>query len=405
MGKPTPLLILSDAPTAGTGLGGIAKDLATRIAAHMPETFRVATAGYGGIVSRHLNFHQYILEGARDFVCPTLPEIWEDFAGNEKGVLLTIWDLSRLAWLAQPKIQCEIARLSDFLSEKPFKLWGYFPIDAEGPNRKLTYPLKQTLMGFDRVLAYGKWAANIVDRTLDFPAVATPYLPHGIDSSIFYERNRKMCRKMFISFTQACTIMGNLGERIDEDCAEILIGIVATNQARKDWQLGIKTVALLAKTHNVRLWIKTDVLERHWSIPALLLDYGINNQAIISLGDLSDDDMARAYSACDLTLGIGLGEGFGYPVFESIACQTSCIHGNYGGALEWMHPSSLVDPIAYRYEGVFACKRPVFSAKDWVNKAEQLLRIVPRSEVKLNNEIDWNLLWPRWEYWLKEGIK
>lgn len=398
--KPQPLLILSDAPTAGTGLGRITRDVATRIAEHMPETFRVATASPGGINSRHLNFHQYNLDGVIDFVCPTLPEVWEDFAGNEKGILLTIWDLSRLAWLAQPKIRCEIARLSDFLSEKPFKLWGYFPIDAEGPKGKLTYPVKQVVLGFDRVLAYGKWAAQVLDRTMNEAEedATTKWLPHGIDSSVFYERNRKMCRKMFISFTQACTILGSLGERIED---EILIGIVATNQSRKDFALGIKTAALLAETHKIRLWIKTDVLERHWSIPALLVDYGMTNSSIISLGDLSDDDMAKAYSACDLTLGIGLGEGFGYPIHESLFCGTPCIHGYYGGAPEWMNQSGLlIDPVAYRYEGVFACKRPVFSPQDWASRAESLLE----ARMNHNGSIDWKELWPHWEYWLKGGV-
>src|ERR1700679_2167570 len=102
MGKLQPLMILSDAPTSGTGLGRITRDLATRIAENMPDTFRVATASPGGINSRHLPFHQYNLDGVEDFVPPTLPEVWEDFAGNEKGILTSIWDISRLSWLGHP---------------------------------------------------------------------------------------------------------------------------------------------------------------------------------------------------------------------------------------------------------------------------------------------------------------
>lgn len=401
MAKPTPLLLLSDAVTSGTGLGRITNDLATRIAEHMPEIFRVATASPGGINSRHLNFHQYNLDGVENFVCPTLPDVWEDFAGNEQGILMTIWDASRLGWLTQPKIQCENKRLMHFLLEKPFNIWGYLPIDAEGsaPHGALTYPVKQILQGFDRRLAYGAWAADVVNRTLDLREGTTEYLPHGIDASIFYERNRKMCRKMFISFTQACTLMGNLGNRVETD--ELLIGIVATNQSRKDWQLGIETAALLAATRKVRLWIKTDVYERHWSIPALIMDYGLFDNSIISLGNLKDDDMARAYSACDLTLGIGP-EGFGYPVHESLFCGTPCITGIYAGAPEWMkQPDLLVNSIAYRYEGVFASKRPVFLAQDWANQATSLLE----KRTNRNGQIDWTTLWPRWEYWLREGVK
>lgn len=393
---PIPLLILSDAPTSGTGLGRITRDLATRIAQNMPETFRVATAGYGGVVSRHLPFHQYILEGTTNFVCTTLPEIWEDFAGNEKGILLSIWDLSRLAWLSEPKTQCENARLRNFLMEKPFQKWGYFPIDAEGPHQRLTYPLMQAITGFDRVLAYGQWAAGVVDRTSDKPEGTTQYLPHGIDTSVFYERNRPLCRKMFISFTQACHLMGNLSERVKAD--ETLIGIVGTNQARKDWALGIEVVAILARTHKVRLWIKTDVLERHWSIPALLVDYGLVDNTMISLGDMKDDQMAQAYSACDVVLGIAP-EGFGYIHVESISCGTPCIVGSYAGGAELVPQEMHVYPESYRYEGVWTSKRPVYQASKWAAMAELWIG----KRVTMNPIYDWDNLWPRWEHYLTEA--
>ena len=44
---PTPLLILSDAPTAGTGLGRITRDIAKRIRADLSDVFEVATLDTG----------------------------------------------------------------------------------------------------------------------------------------------------------------------------------------------------------------------------------------------------------------------------------------------------------------------------------------------------------------------
>jgi len=55
-----------------------------------------------------------------------------------------------------------------------------------------------------------------------------------------------------------------------------MVGIVATNQARKDFGLGIQAVSELARERKVILWIHTDELERHWSIPALVHDYGFD---------------------------------------------------------------------------------------------------------------------------------
>lgn len=405
---PPPLLILSDAPTSGTGLGRITRDLATRIAQHMPDTFRVATAGYAGISSRHLPFHQYVMEGVRDFVCPTLPDIWRDWAGDEKGILMTVWDLSRMDWLMRPDMNCKIPALRDFLLSKPFQTWGYLPIDASCPHNRLSFPLAETLKGVDRVLTYGKWAAGVVDNTMyvaDEDKPQTAYLPHGVDSKVFYERNRGLCRKMFTSLTQGCTLMGNLGERIQKE--EVLIGIVATNQARKDFAMGIEAVSLLAQKHKVRLWIKTDMLERHWSIPVLLVDYGLVDNTILTLGDMTDDKLAQAYSACDVTLGIG-SEGFGYPIHESLFCGTPCITGDYAGAPEWMVGQTrqddeplLVKPVTYRYEGLHSYKRPVFAAGDWVIKMENVIG----KRTNHNGFIDWENLWTYWERWLREGVK
>ena len=167
---PVPLLLISDAPSSGTGLGRITKDLATRIHAHLPDVCRVATLGYGGAGSAKLDFPQYTIEDMKDFIVPALPQVWEDFAGDQPGIVMTIWDLSRLMWLTQPA-RCEM--LADYpvlwqwlVNSPPFRRWGYFPIDAGGPNGKLTFPLHQTLLGYDRVLAYGPWGEGVIQQTI-----------------------------------------------------------------------------------------------------------------------------------------------------------------------------------------------------------------------------------------------
>lgn len=395
----TPLLILSDAPTSGTGLGRITRDLATRIAENMQDTFRVATVGYGGVVSRHLPFHQYIAENmSGDWVVKALPEIWADWAGEENGILLTIWDLSRIGWLTDPKMNCQNAHLRDFLLKKPFQLWTYLPIDAEGPHQKMTFPLAQYLAGSDRILAYGKWGAGVVDRTLGVDGGTTQWLPHGIDTQVFYPRDRAWSRKTFPSYTRATTLMGNLAERVKSE--EVLISIVGTNQARKDWGLGIEVVAKLALSHNIRLWVKTDEYERHWSIPALVYDHGLADRTMFSLGDMTDDEMARAYSASDLVLGIAP-EGFGYVHVESTACGTPCIVGSYAGGAELVPEDMQVIPTAYRKEGPWSSVRPVYNARKWADVAEDWIG----KSTTLFPQYDWGTLWPAWCRWLKEGVE
>src|SRR5277367_2773916 len=165
---PIPLMFISDAPTAGTGLARITRDLATRIAQHMPDTFRVATFGYGGIASRHLPFQQYVTEDMQDWQLPTLPEVWHDFAGDEKGIVLGIWDSIRLLWFSRPEC-CAFPRLRQFVTNPPFEKWTYTPIDASGPNGKLAGAVGYALDGFDRVLSYSQWAEEIMRRSMTNP--------------------------------------------------------------------------------------------------------------------------------------------------------------------------------------------------------------------------------------------
>jgi glycosyltransferase involved in cell wall biosynthesis len=400
--SPIPILILSDAPTAGTGLARITKELALHIASELPDKFRVATMGYGGISSLALPFHQYGIEGMKDWVCPTLPAIWEDFAGTEKGILLTIWDPGRLLWLGQAE-KCgllqEYPPVREWLTHRPFELWGYFPIDASGPNDQLTFPLWQAILGYDRVLAYGQWGQDVIARSLQEhdSGKDIDHCSHAINTDIFFESNRTLSRQFFFRATGATTMTGK-SETIRKD--EVLVGIVATNQARKDWGLAIETAAILATQKKLRLWIHTDGLERHWSIPALLIDYGLVEKTVISLNVLSDEKMAEAYSACDITLGIGP-EGWGFPLAESLACGTPVIHGDYGGGAEIVPAEMKVKPIGFRMDGLYAQVRPIYSAQDWAARAIEWIG----KRATLDPQYDWKNAWPRWEKWLTKGMK
>lgn len=393
-----PLLVLSDHPTATSGLGRITRELALRIHERMSDTFRVACLGCGATDRLFLPFQTWGIRQMKDWVVADLPECWKAFAGDERGILLVIWDASRILWLAQPEKHCphttpEELKLRDFLLNKPFDLWTYSAIDADGPNGKLSVLLREVLRGCDRVLAYSEWSAAIVEKTLEgFPHKPIEALPHGIDPAIWHPRGRDKARRKFgeLVFDAEFSVKPE----------QFLIGIVATNQARKDFGTAIKAVAQIAETEDVLIWIHTDTLERHWSLSALLYDYNLMNRCIVTHGQLTDEQLTWAYSACDVTFGIGLGEGFGYPIYESLACGIPCIHGNYAGGAEWLPKEFKIEPVAYRFEGTFGSVRPVYNAEQWVDAATRL----KNETARLPKELDWNNLWPRWEEWLRKGI-
>lgn len=399
-----PLLLIGDSPASGTGLGRILGDLAIRIHEHMSDVYRIATLGCGSPGSRQFPFQQYNIEGMSDWVIPTLPQVWEDFAGNEKGIILFIWDPSRLGWFSQP-VQSEYLRnrlvLRQFLLKPPFERWLYCPVDASGPNDRLTFPLMKTLGGFDRLIAYGQFGEAVIRRTIsdeESDKRHLTWLPHGVDTSKFFQSTRKSCRKMFLEITGAQPIFGT-STPIAHD--EVLVSVVATNQARKEWPLAIEAFALLAQKRKARLWIHTDALERIWSLPCLLIDYNIVENTLISLDVLPDDKLAQAYSACDVMLGPGP-EGFGLPLAEALACRTPVVVGSYAGQADFVPTHMQVVPVAFRYDGMWASKRPVFNAQDWADKAEELIR--ERSALYIDPMYHWDNLWKeKWEPYLREA--
>lgn len=390
--QPTPILIVGDAPSAQSGLGRIVRDLAVRLHENCSDVYRVGTYGYGGPGSRELAFPQYHVTEMKDWYLPGLQDVWEDFAGQyQPGVIFTIWDLSRLLWFTRPE-HCTEPRMRRWLEQKLFKRWGYLPIDAYGPHKRLSVMQRECLAGFDSIVSYSKWSEAMTRETLgedEMARVGAGAIPHGIDTKVFNRKDRAKSRRVFHEN------MGFKGPEIED--GHVLVGIVATNQARKDYGLAMQVCAELAKTMPVRVFIQTDVLERFWSIPALLHDFGLLPNAIVNCGIITDEMMAHIYTACDVTLGVGLGEGYGYSTFESLACGTPHVTGSYGGHAEHMDAKLLIEPIAYRYEGLYNCRRPVYNPIQWANAVKKALG----STVALPKELAWPNLWPVWEKWFR----
>jgi glycosyltransferase involved in cell wall biosynthesis len=151
---------------------------------------------------------------------------------------------------------------------------------------------------------------------------------------------------------------------------------------------------------NIGLWAHTDTFQRHWDLKALAEEFNMTTRTMFSNNELTDDEMAMAYSACDVTLAIGSGEGWGYPLAESLACGVPVIHGNYAGGAEFVPKQYLVQPVGFRGDGYYGIRRPIFNASDWADK----VIIAVKEHATLPNYIDWLNAWPAWEKWLRKGI-
>lgn len=395
-----PIMFVGDSPDTRSGLARIGRDLACLLSRE-PQ-FRVGYLGLGGGGSRQLPFSQYTIQQSHqlEWGSDSIARAWGDFAGDRKGVVMTIWDASRLMWFAKPETLRESdPELHRFLTSRHFVRWGYFPIDSTGPGDRLTVKTEVTLQGYDRVLAYTKWAKGLVMKAV---SGGVDWLPHGFNGGVFVPRDKRDGR-------------ATLSARLHRD--DFVIGVVGTNQARKDWGLIAQTCCLLAQRHpHVMFWWHTDLIERHWSFPALLADYGLGDRMVVTSDSPNDTVMSYRYSACDLTLAPGLGEGFGYPIVESLACGVPVVHGDYGGGADLMRqwgtgPWSLVEPSEYRVEGLHNCIRPVYDPNDWVEAVEQVMagnpQVVGGEAARACVEhLEWKRLWPgAWLPWFMRGLR
>jgi glycosyltransferase involved in cell wall biosynthesis len=386
----TPILFISDTLSAPTGLARIARDLALRLAKN--RHFKVAALGHQPVV-QSLPVHQYTWQFTGTMEIPELPDVWRDFAGDRNGIVFPIMDASRLLWMSRPEYGSDDS-LKRFIASGKVRRTLYTPFDSTGPGDRLTSIVKETLLGFERLLVYTEWADGLVKRTLGEDESAKrglTWLPHGIDMEVFRPRDKATARKF-------------LNPKLTE--SDFVIGVVATNQRRKDWGLVMETVALVKqKIPDVKLWIHTDVMVREWSLPALIDDFGLKDNVFASQ-PMTDEGLSYGYSACDVTMAPG-SEGFGYPIAESMACGTPCVHMAYAGGQELVPDLLQIAPAAFRFESPFNCVRPVFDVQDWSYLILNLQKTpIPPDECRsFVSRLDWRDLWPKWQQYFESLLE
>src|SRR5262245_9569250 len=210
-----PCLLVGDGPQEPTGLGRIARDLGTLI---VTENLPLDLVSVGGRVPPCWTDWPHIPMGVAerddDWGAAFVEALYKDRWGRTPGVLWIVWDPAR----------CYAYHAIDL----PVQRWCYTAIDSHNVWGGLSGPPAAALRTFDRVLGYGRWASRVIKTVRDG---TVPYLPHGIWSAD-YE---------VASETEQAWARQQLGPHVPQDA--LLVGCVATNQARKDLALYFETLA------------------------------------------------------------------------------------------------------------------------------------------------------------------
>lgn len=383
-----PILIVGDNPALPGGLSRIGRDLASLLCT-MPE-FRVGYLGRGEGTRRRFPWVSYCFHESGQWGQDYIQNAWEDFADGSPGVILTTDDPSRRLWFADSR-GCA-PELQKFLGDgRDFQKLGYFPIDSTGPDGvALGVEGAACLAGYDRVLAASEWGRDVLART---GRPDSDWLPHGL----------------LPTFHPVPHARGVLGLAP----GQVMVGCVMANQGRKDFPAAFLAASLLRAHYGNRFkfWFHTDVAIRHWNVLALAADYGIGDCLEVT-GALSDEALAVRYSACDATILPSAGEGFGYPIAESLSCGTACVVTDYAAGAELVGEDCRVKPVTFRVDTPHNVRRAVISGHGFAAGAMAQIeekRADPEFVAgKLADSVAhlaWEKLRPVWERWFREGLR
>lgn len=186
-----------------------------------------------------------------------------------------------------------------------------------------------------------------------------------------------------------------------------------TNQARKDWAAAFECAATMKAHYGNKFlaWFHTDVTDRHWSLAGLAADFGLGRDDTYVTLSLTDAQMALRYSGCDVTILPSRGEGFGFPIAESMACGVPCVVTDYAAGQELVPEEHRVPPVTYHVDTPYNLYRAVISGTAFAQAAVQAIRKVEedpeykRAELRnMVSHLDWPTLAPVWKKWMLEGI-
>lgn len=383
-----PFMLVGDGPSEPSGLGRIARDLSgllstsdlpldlVQVGGSIPPLF---TAGW-----RHLPLS---MGEQWDWGATCVKSYWHDLWGDQPGVLFVVWDPGRLLPYAQIDL--------------PVQRWTYTAIDGANVHGQISGPARAALEGFDRILAYGRYGAEVLKLSLGRDI---PYLPHGLLPQVYAEPATPTEQKW------ANAVLGPFCP-----ASAKVVGCVATNQWRKDLGIYFHSLrALLDRGHRVFGWLHTDTAVKAWSVQQLVEDFGLAKACRITIQDFSDRQLAVMYQACSAVILPSLGEGFGYPLVEALASGTPVVASDIAGGAElvpkgeWRVPNR-----SWRLEGIYALRRPVYEAADWANAIERAWQWREQAGEATARayctgsiaHLDWSALWPRWRSFFKQGLQ
>lgn len=188
----------------------------------------------------------------------------------------------------------------------------YFPVDGIPFKRPWADLVRDKI---DLPVTYSEFAVDAIKRVN--PELDIPYVYHGVDTDTFFPMDgiKEQFRDQYGKL---------LGRQIN-----FIVGYVGRNQPRKrlpELMLAFKAFVEEQKATDALLYLHTGVVDAGWDLKEVMNTLAIpKNQVLITSkhhpqAAMDDSSLAKLYNSFDVLALPTVGEGFGLPLVEGMAC-------------------------------------------------------------------------------------
>lgn len=334
--KPT-ILMMTDCPLLHTGQAVVCREVATGLASMNKYNVVVAAWGYNGY-PHNLPFLM-LPASARDFGKTGHPEAGvfgiEQIIEQVKPTFLwTIGDI----WM--------VDYITGLGNRKNFKWVAYTPIDGE-PIPKYWNPW---LKNPDRLVMETEYGYNMVKQ--HDPNINHRWIYHGCNPKKYYPLPEavKLNIKKQIHYMKI-TGENNISEAIGLPETDFIVGTLARNQPRKNYDRNLKSFAIFAKDKpNAKLWIHAAPIDQGYNLVQLAHYLGIQDKVIFTTKNsinngLNEEEMNLVMNMWDVHFLPTQGEGFGIPILETMSAGVPQVVSDYTSHVEFAKKGGLMIPL------------------------------------------------------------
>ena len=320
--------------------------------------------------------------GADDYGQCWLPR-WHRFTGSD----IIIWHYD---------VWCLGTTMKD--TDLPIVFWS--PLD----HSPVPPPVKESLEGQKRIIAISRFA----EREYKNAGIKSIYVPHAIEPKIYHPGDMMEARRR-LSFPEDAFIIAsvctNKGPRkaLGSLLRAYKMFLNKEPEAQKDAFLYLHTNVSRGVDNPIgyelpQIWHGLGIAERiKYVHPVYYEAYGF-----------TEEEMADVYRSASWTILCSLGEGWGLPLGESLACGTPVIFGNYSSMPEVVGPGGLpveaIDRMPFELSSSFQwvpsteqiASRMAEAYRDWKAGGKLAKELGERGRRHVLRAYTWNRVMPQW---------